>query len=200
MANDLVEEQPQIIIRAASSSDAAAIAAVHVASWRETYAGLLPDEMLRALSVADRTERWLRILDQARDPADAVVFVAERNGRVVGFASGAAQRDENLRAQGLTGEITAIYVLQSAQRMGIGRRLMTSVVHALAVGGRRSASLWVLRDNQAARRFYQSLGGNVVAEKEDVRDGAVLAEVAYAWRDLARAVLSPVKTAKGRSD
>src|SRR6478736_2829692 len=31
----------------------------------ETYAGLLPDEMLRVLSVADRTESWSHILDQA---------------------------------------------------------------------------------------------------------------------------------------
>ncbi len=200
MATNRLEEQPEIIIRAASSSDAAAIAAVHVASWRETYAGLLPDEMLGALSVTDRTERWSRILAHAGGPADAIVFVAERNGRVVGFASGGAQRDENLRAQGLTGEITAIYVLQSAQRLGVGRRLMAAVANALADGGRGSASLWVLHGNQSARNFYERLGGNVVAEKEDMRDGVVLAEVAYAWRDLARYVRSPDQSAQGRDD
>jgi len=41
-------------IRAARVGDAAALAGVHVATWRAAYAGLLPDELLRSLSVAER--------------------------------------------------------------------------------------------------------------------------------------------------
>jgi hypothetical protein len=41
-------------IRRASQSDARAIAEVHVASWRETYRGIVPDAFLDALSVAER--------------------------------------------------------------------------------------------------------------------------------------------------
>jgi hypothetical protein len=47
-----------------------------------------------------------------------------------------------------------------------------------------AASLWVARDNLRARRFYERLGGVVCAEREETRPGFVLAEVAYAWRDL----------------
>jgi hypothetical protein len=45
-------------------------------------------------------------------------------------------------------------------------------------------SLWVLRENAKARRFYERLGGVVVAEKEERRAGGVLVEVAYGWRGL----------------
>jgi hypothetical protein len=42
----------------------------------------------------------------------------------------------------------------------------------------------VLRDNPMARRFYERHSGKVIAEREDVRDGAVLVELAYGWADL----------------
>jgi len=38
------------LIRAATPTDAAGIAAVHVQSWRDTYAGLLPDEFLARMT------------------------------------------------------------------------------------------------------------------------------------------------------
>lgn len=58
-------------IRAATPNDAALIAGVHVASWRETYAGLLPEAMLSDLSVSDRTGRWARIFGKASHPSGA---------------------------------------------------------------------------------------------------------------------------------
>lgn len=183
MANDSLPT-PQTCIRAADPSDAAAIAAVHVASWREAYAGLLPQGMLETLSVPERTDRWARILGSANDPRDTFVFVAECGGEVVGFASGGKQRDETLRLQGFNGEITAIYLLKRAQRQGLGSRLMGMVAHSLCDVGHTAASLWVLRDNQPARSFYERLAGRVEGKKEDRREAITLIELVYAWRDL----------------
>ncbi len=39
------------IIRPGKSSDAEAIAKVHVIAWRETYAGIVPNDYLDSLSV-----------------------------------------------------------------------------------------------------------------------------------------------------
>jgi hypothetical protein len=50
--------------------------------------------------------------------------------------------------------------------------------------GFNAAALWVLRDNLRARRFYEHHGAKVIAEREDIRDGAVLVELAYGWLDL----------------
>lgn len=171
-------------IRAATPSDAAAIAAVHVASWRETYAGLMPEAILSALSVSERAVRWTHTLGEAASPDGASVFVAERQDEVVGFASAGPQRDRSLLAQGFTGDISAIYLLQRAQEAGAGRRLMAAAARALHDRGHRAASLWVLRENQPARRFYERLGGEQVGEKEDRRGATTLVELAYGWRDL----------------
>jgi hypothetical protein len=43
-------------IRVAGVADVAAIAAVHVEAWRETYVGIVPVQMLAGLSVNRRTE------------------------------------------------------------------------------------------------------------------------------------------------
>jgi hypothetical protein len=53
----------------------------------------------------------------------------------------------------------------------------------------QGVSLWVLRKNQACR-FYEKLGGDVVADKKDVReDGFAFVELAYGWHDLAALIL-----------
>jgi hypothetical protein len=43
------------MIRIATIEDAPELASMHVASWRETYAGILPDVMFSAFSVEGRT-------------------------------------------------------------------------------------------------------------------------------------------------
>ena len=168
-------------LRRAQRVDAAAIGSLHVASWRETYAGLLPDAMLAALSVPEREAMWRGVLAAG----DAVVMVAEQAGRIVGFGSCGPQRDEVLAASGFDGEIGAIYVLRADQHRGIGRAIMAALAMALADRGHAAASLWVLRDNRPACGFYAMLGGIVVGERAGTRDGLALTELAYGWCDLA---------------
>ena len=45
-------------IRPAVVEDAAAIAQVHVESWKTTYKGIFPESLLDRLSVSDRTSFW----------------------------------------------------------------------------------------------------------------------------------------------
>ena len=44
--------------------------------------------------------------------------------------------------------------------------------------------LWAFAENRAARGFYESLGGTVVAEDGFEIGGAWLSEVAYGWKEL----------------
>ena len=52
----MVETATDISIRAAVAEDAAPIARVHVESWRSTYAGILPDEILLNVSLIHISE------------------------------------------------------------------------------------------------------------------------------------------------
>lgn len=99
------------MIRVAQVSDAEGIARVQVDTWRATYAGLMPDEVLAGLSYESGAQRWQNTLTTYREQNVAVV--AENNaGEVIGFVLGGQARD------GYTeygGEIFALYVLPKAQ-------------------------------------------------------------------------------------
>ncbi len=170
----------KVQIRTAVPEDAPAIATVHVESWRTTYQGLLPDSLLSALSVAERTRSWEDLLAK---PADgAVVLVAcDPAGQVVGFACGGKERTGRL---GCEGELYAMYLLRSVQRRGLGTELVRRLARELAAAGLCSLAVWVLARNPAAR-FYERLGGIPIASQEIERGGEPFVEVAYGWSDLA---------------
>jgi GNAT superfamily N-acetyltransferase len=168
-------------IREAQEIDIAAIATVHVASWRSTYRGLVPDDHLAALSVPDRERRWRETFPTFGDPH--CIFVAEdpRLG-IIGFADGGPSRD---RVGGLAGELYAIYLLEQSQRQGVGRRLVGAVASRLLATGLNAMSVWVIENNPACG-FYEAMGGVRIGNKAVVIGGATLAEVAYGWTDLQR--------------
>ncbi len=173
-----------ITFRHANEGDATALGVVHVQSWRETYTGLLPDELLESLSIDERSAMWSATL---RTPAcdSATVFVAESSDGIVGFGACGRQCDETLTDLGFAGEIYAIYVLQSHQRAGIGNTLMRMMGRCLLNQGHRSASLWVLGKNTPARNFYEQLAGNIVSERTIELSGVMVDELAYGWSNLA---------------
>lgn len=171
-------------IRTASANDVPMLASMHVASWRETYDGILPDAMLAALSVESRAAMWDQVVRQPASLGSTVVHLAEFDGMLAGFGSCGAQRTENLKIKGFDGEISAIYVLRTFQRKGIGARLLRTMAADLVSRALMAASLWVLRDNLVARRFYERNSAHVIGEREDVRNDVVLVELAYGWADL----------------
>lgn len=142
------------VVRAARPEDARAVAEVHVASWRHTYRGLLPDDYLERLSVDDREVMWLGAFADPEPKSGA--FVAEVDGRIVGFASFGPSRDEDVPER--TGEIPAIYVDPSVLGSGVGRELFEAATLALRDAGFARATLWVLEANALARRFYEKAG------------------------------------------
>lgn len=93
-----------VAYRLATVSDAAAIARLHVASWRETYTGLLLAAMLADLSAGSRAAMWEAVLDAPARRIGTRVHLAEEEGEVVGFGACGGQRDEGLRDRGFVGE------------------------------------------------------------------------------------------------
>ncbi len=165
------------LVRPAETGDAAAIARVHVATWRTTYRGLLPDDFLASLDEAGYEERWRRTLGEASDR----VYVAEDRDGVVGFASGGRERAGET---GFSGELYAIYVLREAQGRGHGHRLVQAVVAGLRELGLADMIVWVLRDNSRARDFYERLGGVLVRSQPITIGASLLQEVSYGWKSL----------------
>ena len=160
-------------------ADAPAIGRIHVESWRETYRGLLSDNLLGSVSAVIRAAMWRGALEHERP---ILLFVAQGpGGDLVGFAGGGSSRATSLPHDA---EVYAIYVLRTAQRRGCGRRLMTALANAFHAREFKSLCLWVLEENASARGFYERLGGIVVGEKTEADGGHEFREVAYGWDNL----------------
>ncbi|MBP2229231.1 ribosomal protein S18 acetylase RimI-like enzyme [Azospirillum agricola] len=171
---------PTVAIRKARAADAPGMACVHVQSWRSTYPGLIPDSFLVGLSEPASAARWRSVVETQGSGQSALVAV-DAAGAVVGIAAFGTRRGA---IDGYDGEFYALYLLEEAKGLGIGRRLMAAMAERLLAAGLRSAFVWCLRDNPS-RWFYERLGGVRVAERPIRFAGAPLVEIAYGWRDLA---------------
>lgn len=179
-------------IRKATPQDAAAVARVHILSWRQTYTGLVPQSHLDSLNLETRTKNWRSHLET---PGSFDVFLAAPDdGEVYGIAAAGKRRSggqasvEGSSSKGdgtaeYDGEVYLIYVLNEAKGRGIGRLLMRAVAESMRGEGLSSAMLWVLEDNPS-RGFYERLGAEEFAKKTAAVGGADLVEVAYGWKDL----------------
>jgi ribosomal protein S18 acetylase RimI-like enzyme len=148
-----------VIIRSATEADAAAIAAIHVASWRDAYADILAPDFLNSSIEADRFAVWLQRL-QDRPASQLVDIAVDSTGRVVAFVC--AYCDFDPRWGSL---LDNLHVLPQLRGQGIGERLFRTVVGQLAAANSNSGlHLWVFEANVAGLRFYERLGGRVVGK------------------------------------
>jgi len=165
-----------ITLRRARSADAPGIAAVHVATWRSAYAGVLPDKFLSALSLsrlAHQYDRAIRMgvgihVATSTDPSDTPP--------VLGFSSARRVRQDKLGE----GEVETLYVLDDWQNRGVGGQLLRVSAKYLAGLGCRSVFAWVLRDNPAGF-FYAHLGGKRIASSTTHVGGSEIPQIAFAW-------------------
>ena len=171
------------VVRPASAQDAEAIAHVHRESWRTTYSGILPLDVISRHAGHKSAADWRHRLVQ---PApEAATWVAGRGSALVGFASCGPARH---RLEGLEAEIYALYVLQAEQRRGVGRALVRACARHFVRHGHFGFYLWVLKANRA-RLFYESLGGREIGAKTERLGLHSFAEVAYGWHDVAALVI-----------
>jgi ribosomal protein S18 acetylase RimI-like enzyme len=168
-----VQHQLAHAISPAGPGDAGDLARVHVQAWRETYPGMLPRAYLEGMSVERHARLWRRRLMSSEE----VTLAAEGAEGLVGYCSGGVWRG---REDGLA-EITTLYLLRHAQEAGLGRRLLGDTARVLAARGALSLVIWVLRDNDRARGFYEHLGGKLDAARGERVGGATIPSVAYRW-------------------
>ncbi len=167
----------EILLRRGRPGEGPEIARIHVETWRNTYAGIVPARYLVGMTVANKVAAWEAAL--RRKDASEYVLVGEAGAQIVGFGSCGPARGGPCR-----GEVYTLYVAGDWQGQGIGARLLGGLFEALRSAGAKDALIWVLRANPA-RYFYEAMAGQRLAERREPFAGVQLEETAYRWPDLA---------------
>jgi len=170
-----------LTIRDARASDAAELARLHVAVWRETYRELAPAEAFAALDEARRLAFWQ---DKFAHPAGRqCVLLAEINGQLAGFALASESGNPQF---GAMAEIKLLYVDRQFARQGIGRCLLTEIAQRLKKHGFTGAGLGVVVGNTPAIHFYTALGGKEAGRYTDSGPLWLSENMIYAWEEIDR--------------
>jgi GNAT superfamily N-acetyltransferase len=169
-----------LTIRDAGLGDADAIAEIQVQGWTTAYASFLPNRLPASYSVDVRRAEWTGRL-QAPAPG-TVHLIAFEDGDAVGICSGGPPlRDEAIvegDTDAYTAQVYGLYVAPARYGAGIGRRLLGSLAGRLRDLGHGSLCLWAFELNPY-RRFYDRLGGRIVARAFWHLGDVAIAELAY---------------------
>jgi GNAT superfamily N-acetyltransferase len=157
--------QPHAVVRRATIADARAIAEIAVLGWQAAYGGILPADFLANLSIGAREVAWRTVLE-SDTAGHAPAWVAELEGRVVGFVSSGPPRDEDVPPS--AAEVYAIYVLPGEWRRGLGRALLNAAIAHWQGGEATALVLWVFEANGAARTFYEAMGWRADGGRQEI--------------------------------
>ena len=187
-----------LTIRPATPNDAQAVARIRVQGWRFAYQGLISQDYLDSLSVAEDTERIRGYLSQfphnsppsrpesvqgSSDGEKRSFMLAARGDAVLGFCRFSAAPDKTDRAESavpagtLNGRLHSLYIDPDTLGQGIGHALMSHALSTFAAWGCEHANLWVLEGNSRAISFYERQGWRCTgATKVDQSFGPCLVE------------------------
>jgi GNAT superfamily N-acetyltransferase len=169
-------------IRVMTEDDVPAVSAIRVRGWQSAYAGIVPQNWLDAMDVAEDAARRREFLARSAGRVRNLVAVEPGEGsaeQVVGWAAFGPYRGQPETAA--DGELYALYVRPDRIGTGAGRALISAVIEQAGRLGQRRLLLWVLADNSRARRFYSRAGfAPDGSELTDTYGGVPLREVRYA--------------------
>ncbi len=162
-----------VTIRDATAADVAAIAATHVQADDETYRPIF-GERFRIRTLAESEARWRNAL-----AAGDVLLVAEEGGQVVGLA----------HAHGAW--MSALYLLASHHRRGIGAALLGALCRAVQARGIAQIQFDCVDGNLRAIAFYEAIGAHGIGRQSN-------GEGALAWEEIVFALATDVPAALRR--
>ena len=130
----------RLSIRRAVRADVEALFAIHRESALAAYVHVFPPDRY-AFPAAEMRAHWAAALGQPQQS----VLIAERSGPAVGLASVSP------------GWLLNLFVVPAEWGRGVGAALHDRAVELLRTHG-DTARLWVLEENERARRFYEARG------------------------------------------
>jgi ribosomal protein S18 acetylase RimI-like enzyme len=150
-------------VRPARAGDAGGLARVQVASWRRSFAGIVPDALLAELTSGEAEQmwcdRWREAITNPPTSRHHVLAATEDSPsrEVVGFISAGPATDAD-RWPGTDGELYELRVRPERTGHGHGSRLLHAAADTLIQDGFHTVSAWALEADSALRGFLESSG------------------------------------------
>jgi len=139
-------------IRLAIIEDACTISAIHVKTWQQTYHDSIPIEILSKISIKERAKKWAELIAN-----NTRIFVIEYADKIIGFGSVCSSRDPDADPI-YCGEVSSLYIDPNFWGGGLGKKLLIYLINQLEILGFTEVTLWVLKDNINAQKFYEAMG------------------------------------------
>ena len=156
------------------ADDPLEISNIYEQSWKSAYKGIIPQNFLDSIPAG----KWVKNLKSGSMQS----LVIEVNGKLTGTAGICPSRWETYTGYG---EIVSIYLLPEYIGRGYGKLLFERCVSELRKMGFNDIILWVLEENERARRFYERKGMTCTGEvMEDEIGGKKLREIMYILRNV----------------
>ncbi|MCL2517227.1 MAG: GNAT family N-acetyltransferase [Oscillospiraceae bacterium] len=155
--------------------DAYEYTACHIACWQMAYKDIIPDDYLKNMpkEIEQRTEKLRKRINEL---SDSPFHSVKLENKMIGILSFGKSRDED---KSDAGEVYAIYLLADFWDKGYGRQMMNYAVAALKNNGYHEIIVWVLEENNRARRFYEKCDFSFDGTKKELQIGKTLIEVRY---------------------
>lgn len=138
-------------IRKGTLDDVKDISRIHALSWKSAYVGIVPEAYLNEL----KEDFWVSAFTSWLKEHVLKVQIIMDNGSSVGCVAYGRSRDKGLPNWG---EVVSIYLLPDYFGKGYGDKLLESALLDLKNLGYQNIYLWVLKNNQRARHFYENKG------------------------------------------
>lgn len=164
-----------IVIRNVEKEDIPQVVDININGWKTAFRGIVDDEYLDNMSKEDKIKK------REKDYKENGFIVATINDEVVGFCRYIDNNSRSPEIEDADCELMALYVNIELKNNGIGRKLLEYVKNEFKKKGKTKMVLWCLKDNNAARKFYEKTGGRVVKERDYTIGNKIYKEVAYCY-------------------
>ena len=142
-----------------------AMSLIHALGWRDTYKGYVPDEYM-AREITD--DRWVSVFRKNFETGICHGFLLYNNDIPVACINYCPARKSNYNTGDICsfdnagyedwGEIASFYTHPAERGKGYGGLLFEEALRRLKAAGYQNAFVFVLRENEKARRFYSAHG------------------------------------------
>ena len=143
-----------------------AMSAIHCRGWRTTYPGFVPDDYLRNVITEDHWVPFFRedcetkrcnglLLYENDQPVACCTYGPIRSGASPRQSADLVINSDNYPGWG---EVISFYTEPARTGSGFGSLLLEEALRRLKAAGYPGCTLFVLQENQGARRFYERHG------------------------------------------